>query len=60
VFAVIERTPDPLAEFDGIGKMRQHRITAGRRQQKAIREIMVPVLRLVHLQGLPGRCHADG
>src|SRR5476651_1124254 len=41
VFDVIETTPDPLREVDGIGPVRAANILAAWAEQKAVREIMV-------------------
>ena len=41
VFDVIDQAPGRLLEVEGIGPVRQQRITAAWREQKAVREIMV-------------------
>ncbi len=41
VFDTIEKQPENLLEVEGIGKIRQERITAAWEEQKAVREIMV-------------------
>jgi len=41
VFDVIEKTPERLTDVDGIGKIRQSRITTAWQEQRMVREIMV-------------------
>ncbi|MGI0120018.1 SF1B family DNA helicase RecD2 [Zooshikella sp. RANM57] len=41
VFDVIEHQPERLLELDGIGKVRQEKITSAWQEQKVVRDIMV-------------------
>ncbi|MFQ5502212.1 MAG: ATP-dependent RecD-like DNA helicase [Phycisphaerae bacterium] len=48
VFEIVENTPDRLSELDGIGPLRQKRITESWQEQRIVRQIMV----FLHQHGL--------